>query len=113
MKPIALVTGGNRGIGRGIVIALAQRGFDVAYADLAETEDTAITRREAEAAGARVSFVTGDIADLSTHDRIVDAAYALGTRLDVLVNNAGVSVAKRGDALDVTPESFDHVRGLF
>jgi 3-oxoacyl-[acyl-carrier protein] reductase len=112
MRRIALVTGGNRGIGRGIVLALALRGFDVAFADLAETDDTSSTRREAERHGARVAFVAADIADLAQHGRIVDAAYALGPRLDLLVNNAGVSVARRGDVLDVTPESFDRVLGV-
>jgi NAD(P)-dependent dehydrogenase (short-subunit alcohol dehydrogenase family) len=112
VKPIALVTGGNRGIGRAAVLALAARGFDIAFADLAETDDTARTRREAEVRGARVAFVAGNIADLGTHAGIVDAAYALAGHLDVLVNNAGVSVAMRGDVLDVTPESFDRVLGV-
>lgn len=112
VKPIALVTGGNRGIGRGAVLALAQRGFDIAFTDLADSADTAVTRGEAEALGVRVRFVAGDIASLDHHARIVDAAYALGGRLDVLVNNAGVSVAKRGDVLDVMPESFDRVMDI-
>jgi NAD(P)-dependent dehydrogenase (short-subunit alcohol dehydrogenase family) len=111
-KPVALVTGGNRGIGRAIVIALARRGFDVAIADLAETVDTDATRREAEACGARTAFVPGDIARPEEHERLVAAPYALGGRLDVLVNNAGVSVAKRGDVLDVTPQEFDRVLGV-
>jgi NAD(P)-dependent dehydrogenase (short-subunit alcohol dehydrogenase family) len=112
VKPIALVTGGNRGIGRAAVLALAARGFDIAFSDLAETDDTARTRREAEERGARVGFAAGDIADLESHAAIVEAAYALAGRLDVLVNNAGVSVALRGDVLDVTPESFDRVLGV-
>ncbi len=112
MKPLALVTGGNRGIGRGIVLALAQRGFDVAFVDLAETDDSAVTRQEAERLGARAAFVAADIADLGQHSRIVDAAYAHGGRLDLLVNNAGISVARRGDVLDVTPESFDRVMAV-
>jgi NAD(P)-dependent dehydrogenase (short-subunit alcohol dehydrogenase family) len=109
---VALVTGGNRGIGRGIVVALAQRGFDVAFADLAHTDDTSATCHAAAAHGARVIFVAGDIADLCSHACIADAAWSLHGRLDVLVNNAGVSVERRGDVLDVTPESFDRVLGI-
>lgn len=112
MKPVALVTGGNRGIGRGIVLALAQRGFDVAIADIVENADTATIRRQAEERGARTAFVGADIADLEQHARILDCAYELSGRLDALVNNAGVSVATRGDVLDLTPESFDRVLGV-
>jgi NAD(P)-dependent dehydrogenase (short-subunit alcohol dehydrogenase family) len=112
MKPVALVTGGNRGIGRAIVLALAQRGFDVAIADLAENADTATLRREATERGARTAFVAADIADLAQHPGIIDGAYSLGGRLDALVNNAGVTVAKRGDVLEATPESFDRVLGV-
>jgi 3-oxoacyl-[acyl-carrier protein] reductase len=118
MKPIALVTGGNRGIGRGIVLALAQRGFDIVIADIVEADDTRRTRDDAEALGARTTFVCADIADLSQHARIIDSAETLGGHADVLVNNAGVSVAQRGDVLDVSVESFDRVldvnlRGTF
>ena len=112
MKQLALVTGGNRGIGRGIVLALARRGFDIVFVDVAETEDSALTRQQAERDGARVAFVAADIADLAQHPRIVESAYAHGGRLDLLVNNAGVSVARRGDVLEVTPESFDRVMGI-
>jgi len=112
MRPIALVTGGNRGIGRGIVLALARSGFDVAIVDLAESDDTRETRSAAEALGARTGFVAADIADLAQHPPIVAAAWSFGGRVDTLVNNAGVSVAKRGDLLEVTPESFDRVVGV-
>ena len=112
MKQLALVTGGNRGMGRGIVVALARRGFDIVFVDVAQTEDGALTRQQAERDGARVAFVAADIADLAQHPRIVDSAYAHGGRLDLLVNNAGVSVARRGDMLEVTPESFDRVMDI-
>jgi NAD(P)-dependent dehydrogenase (short-subunit alcohol dehydrogenase family) len=111
MRPRALVTGGNRGIGAGIVVALARRGFDIVIADVEATADTARTRAAAEAAGARVAFVAADIADLDGHARLVQAAWD-GGRIDALVNNAGVSVAHRGDVLDVTPASFDRVMGI-
>ncbi len=110
MRPRALVTGGNRGIGAGIVVALAQRGFDLVIADVGETDDTTRTRVAAEQAGARVAFVAADIADLAAHARVVEAAWA-GGAIDVLVNNAGVSVLRRGDVLELTPESFDRVLG--
>lgn len=112
MRPQALVTGGNRGIGAAIAIALAGRGFDIVIADLAHTEDTVRTTRAAAALGAHVAFVAADVADLAQHARIVDAAWAPAGRLDTLVGNAGVSVARRGDVLDVTPESFDRVLGV-
>jgi NAD(P)-dependent dehydrogenase (short-subunit alcohol dehydrogenase family) len=110
-RPVALVTGGNRGIGAGIVVALARRGFDVVVADLDETAETSRTRAAAEALGARTGFVAGDIADLAQHHRIAQAAWSLDGRLDALVNNAGVSVLRRGDVLEMTPESFDRVLG--
>jgi NAD(P)-dependent dehydrogenase (short-subunit alcohol dehydrogenase family) len=112
MRPVALVTGGNRGIGRGIAYALAESGFDIVIADLAVTADSAETEAGVAARGARCRFVAADIGDLQAHARLLDATWALGGRLDCLVNNAGVSVASRGDLLDVSVESFDRVLGI-
>jgi NAD(P)-dependent dehydrogenase (short-subunit alcohol dehydrogenase family) len=112
MRPVALVTGGNRGIGRGIAFALAESGFDVVVADIAATADSAETEAGLRARGARSLFVAADIADVHAQPRLLDAAWSLGGRLDCLVNNAGVSVASRGDLLDVSAESFDRVLGV-
>ncbi|MEO8975212.1 MAG: 3-ketoacyl-ACP reductase [Casimicrobiaceae bacterium] len=110
--PTALVTGGNRGIGRAIVVALARRGFRVAFVDLEETEDTHATRAEALEAGGKTTFIRGNIAELDCHERIVREAWAFGGSVEVLVNNAGISAPVRGDLLEVTQESFDQVMGV-
>jgi NAD(P)-dependent dehydrogenase (short-subunit alcohol dehydrogenase family) len=111
-RPVALVTGGNRGIGRGIAFALAESGFDVVIADLVATGDTSETEAGIAARGARCLFVAADIGDLHAHAPLLDATWEVGGRLDCLVNNAGVSVASRGDLLDVSVASFDRVLGI-
>ncbi len=107
VRPVALVTGAGRGIGRGIAAALAQHGYDVVVHDRDATCATADAVAEVQAAGARAAVVHADIADLAAHGPLLDAAAASFGRLDCLVNNAGVSVLARGDLLDVTAESFD------
>ncbi|HEY0523316.1 MAG TPA: 3-ketoacyl-ACP reductase [Stellaceae bacterium] len=104
-----LVTGGRRGIGRGIAWSFAAKGYDVIVNDLVEDEATDATLAGIAERGARGAFVCADIADIAAHAGLVDRAFAAFGRLDVLVNNAGISVARRGDMLDVTPESFDRL----
>jgi NAD(P)-dependent dehydrogenase (short-subunit alcohol dehydrogenase family) len=70
------------------------------------------------ARGANGAFLAGDIADLRQHDQLIDRTFATFSGLDVLVNNAGIQVAKRQDMLETTPESFDalmatNLRGPF
>lgn len=99
-KPVALVTGANRGIGRGIADALAAKGFDVVANDLERATDMPF------------KFVAGDIADLGGHARLVDEAWKAYGTVDCLVNNAGVQVKVRGDLLDVPVESFDRLMNI-
>lgn len=107
--PIALVTGGRRGIGRAIVLCLASRGFDVAVADLEHDSDAAQTLEAAKAFGVRVGFYPCDVSYLAGHAAMLDRIQAELGPVGCLVNNAGISVQKRGDLLDTTPESFDRL----
>ena len=118
MRPAALVTGANRGIGRGIALALAARGFDIVVNDLARTDDTETTLAELRDKGAQAMFVEADIANSAARPKLVNSAFAALGHLDCLVNNAGVQVKVRGDMLDTTEESFDrlinvNLRGTF
>jgi 3-oxoacyl-[acyl-carrier protein] reductase len=112
MRRVAVVTGARRGIGRGICHALAAAGFDLAMIDIVEDEAARETVAGVAARGAQAAFLRGDIADLGGHGALLDAVYRTFGTIDCLVNNAGVSVAQRGDVLDVTPESFDRVVGI-
>src|SRR5215203_1446396 len=100
MPAVALVTGGNRGIGLGISRRLLEDGFAVSI--LATREEPADVMAELRAlAGAddSVRYVRGSVSDPADHARYVqDAVDALG-RLDVLVNNAGVAPSVRDDIL--------------
>lgn len=105
----ALVTGGRRGIGRGIAYELARSGFEVTIGDLESDADVKETLRGIRELGVRAGFVQCDVANVDGHDAVLDAAeQALGP-ITCLVNNAGISVAKRGDLLEATPESFDQL----
>ncbi len=105
----AFVTGGKRGIGRGIAYALAESGFDVVIGDLSKDADVEETLEGIEQRGRRADFVRCDVADMSSHEAVIDGVEAAIGSLTCLVNNAGISVAKRGDLLEATPESFDQL----
>lgn len=116
--PVALITGGRRGIGRGCAYSLAEAGFDVVIGDLEKCADAEETLAGVTGRGKRAAFVQADIADIDGHGRLVEETVAAFGALDCLVNNAGVSVLNRSDLLDVTPESYDrcltiNLRGPF
>lgn len=107
-RPVAFVTGSSRGIGRGIALALAAKGFDVVVHCRSEVEEAQRTADEITALGARAAVVTGDIGDLSRHEAMIDEAEAALGPLTAFVNNAGVGSLKRCDVLEASVESYDH-----
>jgi len=85
---VALITGGDSGIGRAVAIAYAREGADVAIAYLDEHEDAEETRRQVEQEGRRCLTISGDVGDERfCHEAVRRTVSDLG-RLDVLVNNA-------------------------
>lgn len=108
-RPVALVTGARRGIGRAVAEGFAAAGHDVALADLADDAAMAEAVAAVEAAGVRALPVVLDIADLAAHDPALRAVQAGLGPVDVLVNNAGRGAVVRGDLLDLRPENFDAV----
>ena len=109
--PVALVTGGGRGIGKGIVLALADAGYDIAvnYARNREAADE--TCAEVVQLGRRSVAIQGDVGSADDRERMVDEATALLGPIALLVNNAGVAPKERADVLDASEESFDQVVG--
>lgn len=118
MTQAALVTGGRRGIGKAIALALADSGFDVAVADVAESDELSAVAAEIRLRGRKSAAIAADIGVISSHGALLDEAETSIGPVTTLVNNAGVSVLNRGDLLDATPESFDrclaiNTRGTF
>lgn len=113
MPPVALVTGGNRGIGLGISRQLLADGFAVSVlATRPAPADVLAELRDLAGDPARVRYVQGSVADPDDHARYVDDAVDAWGRLDLLVNNAGVAPTVRADLLDATVESYDRVLGI-
>ena len=89
---VALVTGGSRGIGRGIALRLARDGAAVAVTYVSQATAAEDTVREIEGAGGRAAAFGFDVGDAEAVRGGVDAVVERFGRLDVLVNNAGVAV---------------------
>ena len=111
-RPVALVTGGRRGIGAAIAVELATIGCDVACTDLLPVDPDDPVRASIEAAGGRALYVESDLADLDSHGPLIETVVEWGDGLDVLVNNAGIGAPRRGDLLSLTPEDFDRVMAV-
>jgi NAD(P)-dependent dehydrogenase (short-subunit alcohol dehydrogenase family) len=103
---VAIVTGGDSGIGRAVAIAFAREGADVVISYLNEHEDAQETARWVELAGRRAVTVAGDVRDEGHCSKLVERAVSELGRLDVLVNNAAFQ-ATHEKIEDLTAEELD------
>ena len=103
----ALVTGGGRGIGRAICLALAAQGYDVAVNYAASSAAAEQTAEACRALGVQAVTLQADVTDPAACQTLVDTAAKTFGRLDVLVNNAGVTADKL--ILRMQEEDFDKV----
>lgn len=111
-RPVALITGARRGIGRACGEALARAGFDIAATDLAIDDAAREAQQAFEAAGAQAAFFAHDVAKIEAHAGLVASVLERFDQLDCLVNNAGRGAVVRGDLLALTVENFDAVMNV-
>ncbi|MGE5420557.1 MAG: 3-ketoacyl-ACP reductase [Chloroflexota bacterium] len=112
-KPVAVITGASRGIGRSVAIALAAEGYDIAaIARSIDSEGMEILGPEVEKNGGQFFPIGLDISCTGCHKEVVSNILERYGRIDVLVNNAGVAPLQRNDLLDMTEESYDRVMNI-
>lgn len=111
-KHTAIVTGAGRGIGRGIALALAERGWGVTINYRGNVTTAAETLEMVNAAGGRGLIVQANIAEVDGRKRLVAETIAEFGRIDLLVNNAGMAPRQRLDLLETTEASYDEVMAV-
>ena len=104
---VAIVTGGNSGIGAAVVLGLAEAGASVVIDFVAHPEATDELERKIAAMGDRAIGVNADISTVDGVQQLVDAAVKAFGRLDIMVNNAGMET--RTSVLDTTEKQYDTV----
>src|SRR5689334_13446836 len=106
---IALVTGGSRGLGYQMVKALAERGADVIIASR-KLENCEAVAEECRSLGRNAWAISAHVGRWEECDRLIEEAYAVAGKLDILINNAGMS--PRSPSHEVTEKMFDSVLNL-
>jgi NAD(P)-dependent dehydrogenase (short-subunit alcohol dehydrogenase family) len=109
---VALITGGSRGIGLGIARALAAEGCRLAINGQRPAADVVNVVAELEKTAGKVIYCQGDVADADDRHRMLEEICTAFGRIDVLVNNAGITSPGRKDILDADEQSFDRVMGV-
>ncbi len=109
---VAIVTGSSRGIGRGIALALATRGWHVIVNYRSNRAAAEQTGADVIEVGGDALLIQADMADLASLNSLVDSTLSQAGRLDLLVNNAGVAPRQRVDVLQTSPESYDEVMAI-
>jgi 3-oxoacyl-[acyl-carrier protein] reductase len=112
-KPVAVITGASRGIGRAIAISLASEGFDIAaIARSVDSEGMEILAPEIEKRGAEFFPIGLDISCTGCQTEVVSNILERYGRIDFLVNNAGVAPLQRNDLLEMSEESYNRVMNI-
>ena len=107
---VAIVTGGNSGIGKGIVLALAEQGANVVIDYVANPKATEDLEQQIAALGDKAIGVEADVSKVADLQRLVDKAVSTFGRLDIMVNNAGVET--RTSVLDTTEQQYAKVMDI-
>jgi len=118
-RPVAVVTGGSRGIGKGIALELAKLGYDlvVAHYDFDDQgqpdhSNALETQKQAQHLEAACEVLRMDVSNTQNRTQLLELAKDRFGRCNMLVNNAGVAPSKRLDLLEATEESFDRVMSI-
>ncbi|KAB0269727.1 SDR family oxidoreductase [Microvirga brassicacearum] len=114
---VALITGGDSGIGRAIAVLFAREGADIAIVYLDENQDARETKRLVESEGSACIIIPGDIGDAAFARRAVEQTLAAFGRIDTLINNAAEQHPQH-EIADITPDQLErtfrtNIFGLF
>jgi len=112
MQKVAIVTGGSRGIGRGICLGLAAQGWSLVVNYRGHAVAAQETAGRVEAAGGQALVVQADIGAADDRQRLVQETLTRLGRIDLLVNNAGMAPRVRRDVLETTETSYDEVMAV-
>jgi glucose 1-dehydrogenase len=107
---VAIVTGGNSGIGKAIALGLAKAGANIVIDYVAHPEATEALEREIAALGDESIGVEADVSSVRELQGLIDAAVAKFGRVDIMVNNAGVET--RTSVLNTTEDQYDKVLSI-
>lgn len=107
---VAIVTGGNSGIGKAVVLGLAAAGANIVIDYVANEQATEDLERQVVALGDRAIGVEADVSKVDDLERLIGAAVKEFGRIDIMVNNAGIET--RTSILDTTEEQYDKVLAI-
>jgi len=107
---VAIVTGGNSGIGRAIAVELAREGAALVINYVRDPAAAEALKQEIGQGGGRAITVQADVTQLADIQRLIDQAVQAFGRLDIMVNNAGIET--RTSLLDTTEHDFDFVMAV-
>lgn len=103
---VAIVTGGNTGLGQGYAVALAEAGADI-FIPTYGTSEWEETRRLIEKRGRKVEFMNVDLTEKGICEKVVEEAIKIFGHIDILINNAGM--IKRNPLLESKDDDWDRV----
>ncbi|MDP4699899.1 MAG: 3-ketoacyl-ACP reductase [Saprospiraceae bacterium] len=109
MNKIAFITGGSRGIGFGVALALGNAGFDLAVNGMRNEGDVAGALEELRKLGVNVAYFQGNVAVREDRQAMLDKILAHFGAVNVLVNNAGIAPRERADILHAKEEIWEEV----